>query len=150
MQAPVPVVQAPVTKVVYVPKPVPMVVSPSPPNLPPHSSVMRAVASANERAAADKVQEERRVADKQEKVESQEVINESINESVKQEEQRVIEDANRRMAEVHNRKAEYARAAAEAIDKASAERAKKVEEAQAEEAATIKKVVSDHSSNVVK
>ena len=111
---------------------------------------MRAVASANERAAADKVQEERRVADKQEKVESQEVINESINESVKQEEQRVIEDANRRMAEVHNRKAEYARAAAEAIDKASAERAKKVEEAQAEEAATIKKVVSDHSSNVVK
>ena len=39
-------------------------------------------------------------------LENQAAINESINESVKKEEQRVIEAANRRMAEVHAKKAE--------------------------------------------
>ena len=41
-----------------------------------------------------------------EKLERQAAINDQINESVKQEEQRVIDAANRRMAEVHAKKAE--------------------------------------------
>ena len=65
---------------------------------------MRAVAAANEQTAAEKVKEERDVADKMEKLEKQARINEAINESVKQEEQKVIEAANKRMAEVHARK----------------------------------------------
>ena len=59
-----------VPKVVYVPKPVPVVVPPPPPPAKaPNSSVMRAVASANEQVTAEKVKEERDVADKMEKLE---------------------------------------------------------------------------------
>jgi hypothetical protein len=77
---------------------------------------MRAVAQANEQTAAEKVKEERDVADKMERLEKQARINEAINESVKQEEQRVIEAANKRMAEVHARKNTEANKAAKAID----------------------------------
>ena len=47
---------------------------------------MRAIANANEEAAAEKVKEQRNVARKMERIESQARINESINESVKDEE----------------------------------------------------------------
>ena len=60
-----------IEKVVYVPKEVPVVVPAPPPATPPHSSVMRAVADANESSAADKVKEQREVADKLEKIEAQ-------------------------------------------------------------------------------
>ena len=95
---------------VEVPKPVPVPVpAAKQPNTPaPNSSVMRAIADANMQSAADKVKQQRDVADKMEKLERQAAINEQINESVKQEEQRVIEAANRRMAEVHAKKAEEA------------------------------------------
>ncbi len=46
-----------IEKIVYVPKEVPVVVPAPPPAKPPHSSVMRAVADANESSAADKVKE---------------------------------------------------------------------------------------------
>jgi len=46
-----------------------------------------------------------------ERLEHQSTINDAINDSVKKEEQRVIEAANRRMAEVHARKAEEANSA---------------------------------------
>jgi hypothetical protein len=59
-----------IEKVVYVPKEVPVVVPAPPPAKPPHSSVMRAVADANEASAADKVAEQRDVASKLEKIES--------------------------------------------------------------------------------
>ena len=76
-----------VPKVVYVPKPVPVMVPPPPPPAKaPNSSVMKAVAAANEQAAAEKVKEQRDVADKMEKLEKQARINESINKSVKDEE----------------------------------------------------------------
>lgn len=71
----------------------------------PHSSVMRAIASANESSSEVKVKEQRDVADKMERIESQAAINESINNSVKEEEAKVIEAANKRMAEVHSKKA---------------------------------------------
>jgi len=64
----------------------------------------------------DKVHQQREVADKMEKLEHQAAINDSINESVKKEEQRVIEAANRRMAEVHAKKAEEANQAFQAIE----------------------------------
>ena len=53
-----------------------------------------------------------------EKLEKQARINESINESVKKEEQKVIEAANKRMAEVHARKNLEANNAAQAIEAA--------------------------------
>ena len=74
---PVPV---PVAKPYYVPKAV--VPAASAPN----SSVMRAIADANEAAAADKVKDQRDVANKMEKLEGQAKINQAINESVKKEE----------------------------------------------------------------
>jgi len=40
-----------------------------------------------------------------ERIENQAAINESINNSVKEEEERVVEAANKRMAEVHAKKA---------------------------------------------
>ena len=96
--------------VVEVPKPVAVAVPPAKqPDTPaPNSSVMRAIADANFQSAQDKVKSQREVAEKMEKLEHQAQINESINESVKKEEQRVIEAANRRMAEVHAKKAEEA------------------------------------------
>ena len=74
---PVPV---PVAKPYYVPKAV------VPAATAPNSSVMRAIADANEAAAADKVKDQRDVANKMEKLEGQSKINQAINESVKKEE----------------------------------------------------------------
>lgn len=110
--------------VVEVPKPVPVAVPPAKqPDTPaPNSSVMRAIADANLQSAMDKVKQQRDVADKMEKLEHQSAINDSINESVKREEQRVIEAANRRMAEVHAKKAEEANQAFQAIEAANKER----------------------------
>ena len=112
----------PPAKVVYVPKPVPVYVKPAapPPAKAPNSSVMKAIADANQATAMDHVTEQREVASKMEKLEHQAQINESINESVKAEEQKVIEAANKRMAEVHSRKAQEAKSAADAIEAAKA------------------------------
>lgn len=84
-----------------------------------------------------------------EKLERQAAINEQINESVKIEEQRVIEAANRRMAEVHAKKAEEANAAFKAIEAASKERKAAEDAARKKEADTIKKIHQKHASNVV-
>lgn len=90
----------------------------------PNSSVMRAIADANEDAAMAKVDEQREVASNLEKLEKQASINDAINESVKKEEQRVIEAANKRMAEVHAKKATMANEASAAIDAAALSRKK--------------------------
>ena len=84
-----------------------------------------------------------------EKLEHQAAINESINESVKKEEQRVIEAANRRMAEVHAKKAEEANQAFQAIEAAKNARADAVASAIKKEQDTINKIKSTHSANVV-
>lgn len=97
----------------------------------------------------DKVHQQRDVADKMEKLEHQAAINDSINESVKKEEQRVIEAANRRMAEVHAKKAEEANQAFQAIEAANKERKDAEEAARKKEMETILKVKATHSSNVV-
>jgi len=104
----------------------------------PHSSVMRAIAEANEESAMEKVREQRSVADKLEALEKQASINDSINESVKREEQRVIEAANKRMAEVHARKATMANEASAAIEAAGLARAKAEKAAAKEEKKAIK------------
>ena len=73
-----------------VPQPVPYAVPISPAKAAdapaPHSSVMRAIASANEESAMEKVREQRSVADKLERLEKQAKINDAINDSVKREE----------------------------------------------------------------
>ena len=84
-----------------------------------------------------------------EKLEHQAAINESINESVKKEEQRVIEAANRRMAEVHAKKAEEANQAFQAIEAAKNDRASAVAAAIKKEQDAINKIRSTHSANVV-
>lgn len=84
-----------------------------------------------------------------EKLEHQAAINESINESVKKEEQRVIEAANRRMAEVHAKKAEEANQAFQAIESAKNARAAAVADAMKKENDTINKIKATHASNVV-
>ena len=68
---------------------------------------------------------------------------------MKLEEQRVIEAANRRMAEVHAKKAEEANAAFKAIEAASKERKSAEEAARKKEAETIRKIHQKHSANVV-
>ena len=137
------------TKEVPVPYAVPVPMPTPQPVNPPHSSVMRAIADANQQSAADTVDEQRTVADKLEKIEAQARINEAINESVKKEEQRVIDDANKRMAEVHAKKAKEAAAAAEKIEALRKESKTKQDAAKKEEADAIAKVISTHSSNVV-
>jgi len=82
---------------------------------------MRAIADANQQSASDTVDEQRAVAAKLEQIEAQARINEAINNSVKKEEQKVIDDANKRMAEVHAKKAKEAAAAAQAIEDARKE-----------------------------
>jgi hypothetical protein len=104
----------------------------------PHSSVMRAIAEANEESAMEKVREQRSVADKLEALEKQASINDSINESVKREEQRVVEAANKRMAEVHARKATMANEASAAIEAAGLARSKAEKAAEKEEKKAIK------------
>ena len=84
----------------------------------PNSKVLKAIAASNEARAMKKVKEQRKIADKMEKLESQSVINEEINENVKKEEQKVIEAANKRIAEIHARKATEANKAVKAIEKA--------------------------------
>ena len=85
-----PVVVSAPPKVVVVPQPVPYAVPISPAKAAdapaPHSSVMRAIASANEESAMEKVREQRSVADKLERLEKQAKINDAINDSVKREE----------------------------------------------------------------
>jgi hypothetical protein len=71
----------------------------------PSAAVMRSIADANEASNAAVVQEQRDVAKKLESTEYQAKINESVNSSVKKEEKAVIDAANKRMAEVHARKA---------------------------------------------
>jgi len=97
----------------------------------------------------DKVHQQREVADKMEKLEHQAAINDSINESVKKEEQRVIEAANRRMAEVHAKKAEEANQAFQAIEAANNERKASEEAARKKELDAILKAKATHSANVV-
>ena len=106
------------TRTVHVPYGVPVAMPPPMPINPPHSSVMRAIASANEQSAWDTVNGQRQVAKKLETIEAQARINEAINNSVKKEEQKVIDDANKRMAEVHAKKAKEASAAVAAIEAA--------------------------------
>ena len=53
-----------------VPKVVKVPTLPAPPTMPPHSSVMRAIADANESSAKEKVKEQRDVAGKLEKIEA--------------------------------------------------------------------------------
>ena len=110
---------------------------------------MRAIADAKEASAAAKVKEQRDVANKMEKIEKQAQINESINESVKREEQAVIEAANKRMAEVHAKKAEEANKASQAIEKAQATSKAAVEAARAAESKAIADAVKKHSDAVV-
>ena len=114
----------------------------------PHSSVMRAIAKANEESAMEKVREQRKVADKLERLEKQANINDAINDSVKREEQKVIEAANKRMAEVHARKASEANAASKAIEDAGAARAKAEEAAAKAEKDAIDKVHKDAQAKV--
>ena len=137
--------------VVEVPKPVPVAVPPAKqPDTPsPNSSVMRAIADANMQSAMDKVKQQRDVAEKMEKLEKQAQINEAINESVKKEEQRVIEAANRRMAEVHSKKAEEANQAFQAIEAAKNERAAAVASAFKKESDAIERLRATHAANVV-
>ena len=85
-----------------------------------------------------------------EKIEQQSAINDSINDSVKKEEQRVIEEANRRMAEVHSRKAQEANKANAEIMKAKDEYSKKQSELEKERDDSITKSISTHSAAVIK
>ena len=71
----------------------------------PNSSVMRAIASANEASAMDKVNEQLSIAKKMQNLENKAKVNEAINKSTSEEEKKVIEAANKRMAEVHSKKA---------------------------------------------
>jgi len=136
---------------VEVPKPVPVPVpAAKQPNTPaPNSSVMRAIADANMQSAVDKVTQQRDVADKMEKLERQAAINDSINDSVKQEEQRVIDAANRRMAEVHAKKAEEANAAFKAIESASTDRKATEAAARKKELDAVTRIRATHSANVI-
>jgi len=110
---------------------------------------MRAIADANMQSAVDKVTQQREVADKMEKLERQAAINDQINESVKQEEQRVIDAANRRMAEVHAKKAEEANAAFKAIESAAVERKATETAARKKELDAVTKIRATHAINVV-
>ena len=138
-------------QIVEVPKPVPVALPPAKqPDTPaPNSSVMRAIADANLQSAVDKVKAQRDVADKMERLENQAAINDSINESVKKEEQRVIEAANRRMAEVHAKKAEEASQAFQAIEEARHARMAAEEAARKKEFDTVNSIRAKHSANVV-
>ena len=84
-----------------------------------------------------------------EKLERQAAINDSINDSVKQEEQRVIDAANRRMAEVHAKKAEEANAAFKAIESAATDRKASEAAARKKELEAVTRIRATHSSNVV-
>lgn len=110
---------------------------------------MRAIADANMQSAVDKVTQQREVADKMEKLERQAAINDQINESVKQEEQRVIDAANRRMAEVHAKKAEEANAAFKAIESAAIERKATEAAARKKELDAVTRIRATHAINVV-
>ena len=81
-----------------------------------NASVMRAIANANEVAAMSKVEEMNNVGKKITHLENVDKVNEAINKKVKQEEQEVIEAANKRMAEVHAKKESQATAAADKVD----------------------------------
>ena len=84
-----------------------------------------------------------------EKLESQSQINEAINENVKKEEQKVIEAANKRIAEIHARKATEATKAVKAIEKAQEKSDKKKAAALEKEGEAVKKVVKKHADKVI-
>jgi len=81
---------------------------------------MRAIATANEASAMEKVNEQRAVAKKMEGLENRARVNEAINKATANEEAKVIEAANKRMAEVHLKKEQSASAAATEVAKAKA------------------------------
>ena len=110
---------------------------------------MRAIASANEESTAAKVKEQRDVANKMERIENQASINESINNSVKEEEVKIIDAANKRMAEVNSKKASQANEAAQDIQKAQEESKKAQKEAREKENKAIKEAIKKHSDTVV-
>ena len=66
---------------------------------------MRAIATANEASAMDKVNEQLSIAKKMQNLENQAKVNEAINKSTAEQEKKVIEASNKRMAEVHAKKA---------------------------------------------
>ena len=68
---------------------------------------------------------------------------------MKSEEQKVIENANKRMAEVHARKQAEVSKAAEEIERAHVDAQKRMEEARASERAAIDQVVAKSARNVV-
>ena len=115
----------------------------------PHSSVIRAIADANQKSAEVTIKEQRDMADQLQKSEAQKRIVEAINRSVADEERKIIDAANKRMAEVHARKEQEANKAAKAIEEAQAAAAKKVEAIRKEEQAAIAKLVNKHAGNVV-
>lgn len=65
------------------------------------------------------------------------------------EEQRVIEDANKRMAEVHAKKAVMASNAAKAIEKTKEETLRKVDALKSEEKSLIDKLITFNAASVV-
>ena len=115
----------------------------------PNSKVIKAVAASNEAKAMKKVNAQRKVADKMEKLESQGQINEAINENVKKEEQKVIEAANKRIAEIHSRKATEATKALKAIESAQDKSEKKKAAALAKESEAVAKTVKKHADKVI-
>jgi hypothetical protein len=107
------------------------------------------VADANQKSAETTIKEQRDLADNLQKNEANAKIFEAINSSVKDEERKVIDAANKRMAEVHARKEQEATKAAKAIQDAQSATTKKIEQARAEEKVAIDKVVADRAKNVV-
>jgi len=97
----------------------------------------------------DKVHQQRDVADKMERLEHQSRINDAINDSVKREEQKVIEAANKRMAEVHSRKAEEANSASKAVEAAKSARIAAESAARKAENDAINRITSTSAGNVV-
>lgn len=101
------------------------------------------------KSAEETIQEQRNLAHELSKTEAKSKIFEAINSSVKTEEAKVIESANKRMMEVHARKEAEAAKAAKAIEDAQNATAKKMEQAREEERAAIDKVVATHARNVI-
>ena len=88
---------------------------------------MRAVADANLKTAEVTIDGQRNMAGRIQKSEAQRKISEAINNSVKDEEQKVIDAANKRMGEVHAKRTEEANKAVKAIEDAQKSTESKVE-----------------------
>lgn len=116
---------------------------------PSHSSVIRAVADANQKSAEKAIQEQRELAHELSRAEAKAKISDAIAASVADEEKKVIDAANKRMAEVHARREAEATKAAKAIEEAREIAKRKMDQAREEERAAIEKVVATHARNVV-